>query len=266
MADVTDTQKISVSEVNDYYEDELAREAEPNNPFEPGEKKKSDNKKSGDGNDKFRSLKKWLLISLALIAAVVIIVSLLVIAHRRNDGARYALKLSEGIGSQLTTAKTAADVQLKNESAYASINQVYPEHAAMAESKKTCTVLGVKLPQWAIICHTSGDILNSVTYYDYTRLEKNPFGLERKSYIDPNEMTGPMTAAQLSEKLGMEPYSVTYNDDASVQRSYRYCYKDGETGGLVSYTITADFDMSDSLRSMSDVRTNYVAQLLRESN
>ena len=196
--------------------------------------------------------------------SIALILILLTILHRRNDGARYAARLADGLGSQLTTAESAAEIKLKNESAYSPINQVYPEHAAMAESKKTCKVLGVKLPQWAIICHTEGDLLNSVTYFDYTCLESNPFGTVRKSYIDPNELTGPLTAEQISEKLGLEPFSTTYNKDGSVQRTYRYCYKDPEAGGLVAYIITAEFDMAGALRNKADVRTNYVAQLLKE--
>ena len=268
MADKNDTQQISASEVNDYYEDELARDKEPNNPFEVSEHKSEKHEKrekhSDEGGSKFHALKKWLLMVVIIALIVVILFLLVTIFRRRNDGARYARKLAEGLGGQLTAAQSGAEIQLKNESAYASINQVYPEHAAMAESKKTCKVLGVKLPEWAIICHTEGDLLNTVTYYDYTRLESNPFGAEKKSYIDPNEFTGPLSSEQISEKLNMEPYSVTYQKDGSVQRTYRYCYKDGETGGLVSYIITADFDMAGALRGMSDARPNYVATLLSD--
>lgn len=263
MAEISDTQKISASEVNDYYEDELSRDSEVNNPFEPaehkGEKKPAPKKKRS-----FRNLRKVLLIAVAAVLVFLIAFLLILLAHRRNDGARFAAKLAEGLGSQIQTAESAAEIKLKNESAFASINQVYPEHAAMAESKKTCEILDVKLPQWAIICHTEGDLLNSVTYYDYTVLVKNPLGIERKSYIDPNEFTGAMTADELKEKLGLSPFSVNYNKDGSVQRTYRYCYKDGETKGLVSYTITADFDMSGVLRGMTDARTNYLARILTE--
>ena len=124
--------------------------------------------------------------------------------------------------------------------------------------------MGVTLPQWSIICHTDGDYLANVTYYDYTQLVKNAFGTERKSYLDPNLISGALTVAQVEEQLGLTPYSITYGADQTQQRCYRYCYQDGETGDLVAYTITADWDQDGTLQGISDLRVNYITQLLAE--
>ena len=108
MADKNDTQQISASEVNDYYEDELARDKEPNNPFEVSEHRSEKHEKrekhSDEGGSKFHALKKWLLMVVIIALIVVILFLLVTIFRRRNDGARYARKLAEGLGGQLPAA------------------------------------------------------------------------------------------------------------------------------------------------------------------
>ncbi len=260
--------------MDDYFKEELASGKEPNNPFEVEEKEKhimklNRNKKQSDSGESrahkaSTRFKRLLAAVIAVIVVILVIWMIVYFVRRSNDGARQAASLSEGIGSQITTAQNAAKpkVTLKSESDFAALNQVYADHTSMTESRKTCKVMGVTMPEWAIICHTEGETLTTVTYYDYTLLEKNVFGTARKSYLDPNLITGALTVEQVEDQLGLEPFSIVYNADKSVQRSYRYFYKDGETGDFVSYIITAQWDQGGALQGISDLRTNYIAQLL----
>ena len=249
--------------MEDYFNEGLADRSEPNNPFEVSEKPEQKRGKSGRKKGSRGSRIKRILIILALIAVLALALFLFIFISRlRNDGARYAKKLSERIGTPLSSAEKAADIDLSSESAYPTLKNLFSSYQAIAESKKSCRIEGVKLPQWAIFCNTNADELTTVTYYNYKVLEKNIFGTERKSYIDPKLVSLGATVEMTEEKLDLEPYRIQYLQGKNVLREYRYCYEDKDSGDVVAYVITGIWDENGALTAIPDTRKNYIGSLL----
>lgn len=246
-----------------YFNEGLADETEPNNPFELKETEAPKRSKQ-QKQQKKRTVKRQRVMGALLVFLVMALIVMIVILVqlRMNDGVRYAKKLAENIGSPLATAEKEASVSLGAESAYPTLNQLFASYQGIAESKKSCKILGVKLPEWAIFCNTDADELTNVTYYNYEVLEKNVFGTVRKAYLDPNLIALGATPHQVEEYLGLEPYRIQYLQGKTELREYRYCYADGETGDMVAYVITAIWDENGSLTSIPDSRKNYIGTLL----
>ncbi|HAG14125.1 MAG TPA: hypothetical protein DCG49_09725 [Ruminococcus sp.] len=251
--------------MDDYFKEGLSDGKEPNNPFEITEtdaKKQKSKSSSRSGSKRGMQFKRILIAAAIAVVLLLALVIFIMIKLRQNDGARYAQKLSENIGSQVSVAQKNADITLNPESAYPTLNQLFASYQGIAESRKSCRVQGVKLPEWAIFCNTDVDDLTNVTYYNYELLEKNVFGTERKSYLDPNLVTVGAAADQVEAYLDLEPYRIQYLQGKTALREYRYCYQDAETGDTVAYIITAIWDENGALTSISDSRKNYIATLL----
>ena len=249
--------------MENYFNEGLADRTEPNNPFEVAEQDPPKRGRSGKKQGGKKSGFKRILILIVLIAVLGLALFLFIyISRLRNDGARYAKKLAAKIGNPLTSAQKAADVELKNESAYTTLNNLFASYQAIAESKKSCRIEGVKLPQWAIFCNTNADELSNVTYYNYKVLEKNAFGTERKSYNDPKLVSPGSSIADTEAKLELEPYRIQYLQGKNELREYRYCYEDKDSGDIVAYVITGIWDEGGQLTSITDSRKNYIGSLL----
>ncbi len=246
--------------INNYFDEGLADGTEPNNPFEILEPEQSKKKKVVKRNHiKRKRILVTLCILLILVLAAVIFIF---IQHRRNDGQRYARKLSENIGKQINSAQKAAGITLNQRSSYSTLNNLYASYQAITESTKSCRIQGIKLPEWAIFLNTEADELTNVTYYNYELLEKNVFGTERKSYLDPYQIKVGTSAEEVETLLDLEPYRVQYLQGKTELREYRYCYEDGDTDEVVSYVITVVWDENGALTSISDTRRNYIGTLL----
>ena len=263
MAD-KDKEKTGELSMENYFNEGLADEAEPNNPFEvlePEQPKKKKNK-APVRKKKSGAKRSRILLVLGLAAALILVLLLVIfVQKRRNDGQRYARKLAEKIGSPIATAQKSAGVTLAQQSAFPTLNKLYASYQGITESGKTCRIQGVKLPEWAIFCNTEAEELINVTYYNYEALEKNPFGIERKAYIDPNLIQTDANAEQVESQLGLKPFRVQYLQGQTVIREYRYCYADKDSGDMVAYVITAVWDETGRL-GISDARKNYIGSLL----
>ena len=267
---MADPDKTGEFTMEDYFKEGLADDTEPNNPFEildtshKSQKgsKKSKGTKSGSAK-KGKGGMKRILIIIAVVAALLLALAVFIfIRIRQNDGARYAKKFADSIGMQVDSAQKAANIPLASESAYPPLNQLFASYQGIAESKKSCKIQGVRLPEWAIFCNTDAEELTNVTYYNYELLEHNAFGTERKSYLDPNLVTVGAAVDQVEAYLGLTPYRIQYLQGKTELREYRYCYNDGDTGDIVAYVITAIWDENGALTNISDSRKNYVASLL----
>ena len=249
--------------MENYFNEGLADRTEPNNPFEVAEQDPPKRGRSGKKRGGRKNGLKRILIILAAVAVLGLALFLFIFISRlRNDGARYAKKLSDRIGTQLSAAQKAADVPLKSESDYPTLKNLFASYQAIAESKKSCRIEGVKLPQWAIFCNTDADDLTTVTYYNYKVLEKNIFGTERKSYNDPKLISPGSNVQAAEEKLELEPYRIQYLQGRNELREYRYCYEDKDSGDVVAYVITAIWDENGVLSKIEDTRKNYIGSLL----
>ena len=251
-----------------YFNERLSEDVEPMNPFEIQETEPSKKSKKGKRNlgKKLKNVnfksKKTVIIAAAVLVLILLLIIFIWLSKRRNDGARYAKLLSQNIGRSVRTAEKKAGIDLKEESDYATLNQLYISYQAIAESKKDCKIQGVHLPEWAIFCNTEASELTSVTYYNYELLEDSIFGTERKSYLDPNLIPTGSTVKEVEKKLDLEPYRIQYQQGKIQLREYRYCYDDKESGDVVSYAITAKWNEDGELAEIKDIRRNYIGTLL----
>lgn len=242
-----------------YFNERLADDTKPNNPFET---KEPETPKKGKSQKKRILQRKRVMGALIVLLVVILMAAIFIFVQMRmNDGVRYAKRLAENIGSQLSVAEKEASVTLNAESGYPTLNQLFASYQGITESRKSCKILGVKLPEWAVFCNTDADELTNVTYYNYEVLEKNVFGTVRKAYLDPNLLAADSTVHQVEQHLGLEPYRVQYLQGKTELREYRYCYADGETGDVVAYVITAVWT-EDGKLNISDSRKNYIGTLL----
>ena len=260
---MADKEKTGELSINNYFDEGLADGSEPNNPFEvlePEQPKKKKKKVVKRNHAKRKRILAVLCILLILALAAFIFI---LIQRSRNDGQRYARKLSENIGKQINSAQKAAGISLNQRSTYATLNNLYSSYQAIGESSKSCRVQGIKLPEWAIFLNTDAEELTNVTYYNYELLEKNVFGTVRKAYIDPNQLVTKGSNAEAVElALDLTPYRIQYLQGKTQLREYRYCYEDGDTDEVVAYVITAIFDENGILTDISGTRRNYIGTLL----
>lgn len=240
-----------------YFNRGLAEDGEERRPAP--QKQKSGGKKK---RRKVNRLKMLLIIVGALLVLSLILWLVISISRKRNNGALYAQKLAESIGLSVVNAQQAADITLKADSAYPTLNTIYVMNNTKAESKRSVVVSGVHLPQWLILCEKDGDVLSSVKFYDYRALKDNVFGEKRRGYIDPNSVVTGTSVEQVEEQLGLVPYCTQYLPDKTVQRDYRYCFKDPESGDLWSYTISTVWSPEGTLLGTTDLRGDYMAGLL----
>ncbi len=265
MADKNNTGEFSM---DSYVNERLSEDVEPMNPFEvqPAEPSKKAKKRGRNLGKKLKNVnfksKKALIIAAAFLVLIIFLIIFIWLRVRRNDGARYARLLSQNIGRSVKTAEKKAGIDLKDESEFATLNQLYISYQAIAESKKDCKIQGVHLPEWAIFCNTDANELTSVTYYNYELLEDSIFGTERKSYIDPWLIPQGSSIKDVEKKLDLEPYRIQYQQGKIQLREYRYCYDDKESGDVVSYAITAKWNENGELAEIKDIRRNYIGTLL----
>lgn len=209
-----------------------------------------------------RSLKFWLIGALVLLIAVGILVGVLVLRHRRNDGARYAALLSERLGASLSDAQSHADVSLYTTPACGYLTDV-GKYNALMESEKRVSVCGIQIPQWAIFCTSDATgRLSTVRYCNYTVLEDSILGQKKSGYILLTDLVKGTSKAEMLNVLGLDPYTITYRTDASAaEYCFRYCYKDGDSKDMLCYQIRVQVQ-DDQVLAVSDERVNVLTDLL----
>ena len=209
-----------------------------------------------------RSLKFWLIGALVLLIAVGILVGVLVLRHRRNDGARYAELLSERLGASLSDAQSHADVSLYTTPACGYLTDV-GKYNALMESEKRVSVCGIQIPQWAIFCTSDATgRLSTVRYCNYTVLEDSILGQKKSGYILLTDLVKGTSKAEMLNVLGLDPYTITYRMDVSAaEYCFRYCYRDGDSKDMLCYQIRVQVQ-DDQVLAVSDERVNVLTELL----
>ena len=209
-----------------------------------------------------RSLKFWLIGALVLLIAVGILAGVLVLRHRRNDGARYAALLSERLGASLSDAQSHADVSLYTTPACGYLTDV-GKYNALMESEKRVSVCGIQIPQWAIFCTSDATgRLSTVRYCNYTVLEDSILGQKQSGYILLTDLVKGTSKAEMLNVLGLDPYTITYRMDASAaEYCFRYCYKDGDSKDMLCYQIRVQVQ-DDQVLAVSNERVNVLTDLL----
>ncbi len=205
---------------------------------------------------------KKILAAICALTAVGLIGSILIYINiSRNDGAKHADKLSLSIGASVADAQKVSKIELADASEYPLLNQLM-QAGGVYESTKSAKVQGVTMPEWLIHCDISEGVVGEITYYNFEILEKNAYGTERKTYLDPASLSAGCTPEQAEDILGLSPYAVYYHTDRTETREYRYCYEDGETGNLTAYIITTKWSAEGGMVSASDVRVEFLSQIL----
>ena len=208
------------------------------------------------------SLKFWLIGALVLLVAAGILTGILVLRHRKNDGAQYAALLSEKLGSSLSEAQSHADLSLYTTPACGYLTDV-GEYDALRESEKQVSVCGTRIPQWVIYCTADATgRLSAVRYYQYAVLEDSILGEKKSGYVLLTDLVKGTSKAQMLDILGLEPYAITYRMDVNaVEYCFRYCYKDSDSKDMLSYQIRV-LVQDDQVLSVSDERVNVLTNLL----
>lgn len=248
-----------------YFEDGLADGSEPNNPFEPKPAKKkapAKKKRSNPFSVLKKNIKKIAIGAGVLAVAVIGIVIAVNVSKRKNDGARFAQQIADYIGLNIASAEKSSGISLQTDSQFPAVNAVYSFYNSKTESKKSVEVQGTHLPQWLIICEKDGENLTGVRYYDFRLLTDSVFGTKRKGYIDPKTVLPSSEIEQVESTIGLEPYCINYTGDKVQIREYRYYYEDADTDDLVSYTISATYNLNGAVVSVTDSRADYMSGLL----
>ena len=136
-----------------YFNERLSDGSDPVNPFEVQEsehKGKKGGSRSKHGKKKPLLTKRVLIIAAIVLILILALVIFILVQRRKNNGARYAKLLSQNIGLTLDAAQRKADITMQQESAYTTLNTLFASYQALAESKKSCRIQGVRLPEWAI--------------------------------------------------------------------------------------------------------------------
>lgn len=256
--------------MEEYFNEGLTEEPEMANPFEPAkkethlaQKKRSLFRKSGNGKADPKRLKRIGIVAGGALLTVLIIVLLVYMAHRRNDGIRHTEKFAKLLGQPMATAQSSGSLDVSGKSAYSAVTGMIPDGAYAAESRRKCKVEGVYLPEWSIILTPDAEKLGAVTYYHYELLEDDMLGKKRKAYLDPASVPQGGDTARTEDALGLDPYSISYLADGSQTRTYRYYFIDGETKDCTSYIITASWNASGVLSNITDQRYDYIGQILQ---
>ncbi|MBR3629484.1 MAG: hypothetical protein IKN55_03320 [Oscillospiraceae bacterium] len=178
-----------------------------------------------------------------LIAAVIglAIFGVLKLMQWRNNGARFAEALSEQIGVSPETAQKYAHITLQNASEFACVNQAAEQYKYLYESQRTVTVSGVKIPQWVIYVGEKNDTVTDIQYYDYAQLQKYGSGVKTNAHVDASGIINGMDPAAVQTYVGFKPLRIVYTNK-SMEESYKYYYKDANTGNTVSYILHVTYE------------------------
>lgn len=178
----------------------------------------------------------------------------------RNDGERYAARLSEQIGVSPETAQKYAHITLANASEFASVNAAAEEYPYIYESKKTVKVSGVSIPEWVIYLSEVNNTLTEVVYYNYNQLQKFGNGVKTKGHIEHNGITMGMTPEAVQAYIGFAPLRMYYSNEG-LQEAYKYYYKDQNTGNTVSYVLYVNYADGQAVSAAEEENQFIVAML-----
>lgn len=175
---------------------------------------------------------------LFIIIVVIAVIGIIVVKVQqwKNDGARYAVTLSEHIGVSPETAQKYARITLSSTSAFPCINMVLEPEQLVYESKDSVEVSGVTIPEWVVAADTLNNVVTEVTFYDYRQLKRYGNGVETSGHIDATTVNNTMTPEAVQKHIGFAPFCTRYTSSGVVE-TYKYYYEDSESGNIVSYLL-----------------------------
>ena len=182
------------------------------------------------------------------------------LAQWRNNGAGYAEKLGEQIGVSASTAQKYAHISLQSASEYACINMAAAEYPHLFESTRKTNVMGVTLPEWVIYIGEKNDAVTDVLYYDYRQLGKYGNGVKTDARLAADGITNGMTAEAVHTYAGFSPLCIAYSAKEMTE-SYKYYYKDQNTGDTLSYIIEVTYN-DGLVTAVSEEENQFILSVL----
>ena len=181
------------------------------------------------------------IIAGAIVCIAAVVTGLILFTNWRNNGSAYAQRLSEQIGVSAETAQKYAHVNLQGASSYACVNMAAEEYPYLFESPRKTDVLGVTVPQWVIYIGEKNNTVTDVLYYDYRQLQKFGNGVKLDTKLDIQGITSGMNQDAVHEYVGFDPLCTAFNAQGFTE-SYKYWFKDQNTGNTVSYFVRVQYD------------------------
>ena len=207
-------------------------------------RKKNSKKKFSRKKFSLPAMNRSAMVILIVIAVLVaVLLGIIIHANWRNNGARFALKLSQQIGEQQATAEKSAHLKLGGSSEFSCINQISMEQGGLLfESQKATTVSGVKIPEWVIfVKKENSDILSEITFYHYKQLGEFGNGVKVKGHVAAEGITTIMTPEDVQHYIGFQPLRVNYRENG-MQEAYKYYFKDKNSGDSVAYILYVNYE------------------------
>jgi hypothetical protein len=172
---------------------------------------------------------------------VAVITGIILFTNWRNNGEAYAQRLSEQIGVSAETAQKYTHVNLKGASTFACVNMAAEEYPYLYESTRRTEVLGVTIPEWVIYVGEKNHTVTDVLFYNYKQLQKYGSGVKLDDKLDIAGITSGMNQDAVHQYVGFDPLCTAFSTKGFTE-SYKYWFKDQNTGSTVSYMIRVDYD------------------------
>ncbi len=205
--------------------------------------------------------------AIGIIAGVVVLIAavitgIILVSNWRNNGSAYAKRLSEQIGVSAETAQKYAHVSLLSASSYACVNMAAEDYPYLFESPRKTEVLGVTIPQWVIYIGEKNNTVTDVIYYDYRQLQRYGNGVKLDAKIETQGITAGMSPEAVREYVGFEPLCTAFSAQGFTE-TYKYYFKDQNTGNTVSYFVRVAYDDGIS-KETTEEEVLFILPLLSE--
>lgn len=174
------------------------------------------------------------------IILIIVLIICLIMHLSSSKGKRVADNITKYIGESPKKAEQGLDISLKERSDFSGINNAV-KFDRIYESEESITVDDITYPEWAVFVtlDENPETIITVKYTDFSIIEKNLSGLERKSEVDLSRFDESDSFGTISDEIGLDYYSVAYTN-YNVTYVYKYWYKT-ETGDKQAVLLTAKF-------------------------
>lgn len=252
-----------MSEDNKNYEDntdivdEIAKPEAENPKHKVISKKRSGKVKKPEINKNNRIK---IIVVVAIILIIITAVIYIIALFNTSEGEKLANGIA--IGRNIEYVQTDSGVEFKDTSNYPYLTKI-SDFDVVHESDKTVKVNGITLPEWAVlITQNSDNLIDTVTYYDFSQLQKNWKGNKSTSRIDNNTIKYGMKAYEVKNKLGFKPYYIQTGIDNTKTYVYRYYFSDTQTNNDVVVNLFVVYDVNDKVKLTYSNDIDYAPFLL----
>ncbi len=200
------------------------------------------------------------LIILGIVAVIVLIVMIVSMI-----GANKGYNIAQGIplGRNLEYVSSQTGLTFTEEASNGIINSI-GNFDYVCVSEDTVKVAGTEQPRWAIMLTADADdIINTVEYYDFSRLSLNWKGTKAAEPIGRDFVQFGTSIKGVNKALGMKPYYFRRDVSNASVYCYRYFCYDEALGYDKVYNYFVDFNaVGETVENVRIIEVNYAAALL----